>query len=66
MSQPQNIEEVWEEIQALGREIRRSDPSTTKYVAWFKEEIEQRRGRYAFMADAKFGVSSFLSLCFAL
>lgn len=57
MSHLKTREEVWEELEALGRDIRRSDPDTKKYTAWFKDQIEQRRGRYPSMAYAQFGVS---------
>ncbi|KAL8842824.1 MAG: hypothetical protein Q9176_002460 [Flavoplaca citrina] len=56
MSHLKTREEVWKELEELGRPMRRFDPAgADAYRAWFQDQIEQRRGRYPSMAYATFG-----------
>lgn len=57
MSHLKTREEVWLEIEKLGKAVKLVDPDIRKYKAWFKDQIEQRRGLYPCMADAQYGVS---------
>ncbi|CAO1600915.1 hypothetical protein XANCAGTX0491_004587 [Xanthoria calcicola] len=55
MSHLKTREEVWLEIEKLGKAVKLVDPDIRKYKAWFKDQIEQRRGLYPCMADAQYG-----------
>lgn len=56
MSQFRNKEEVFEEIGALAIENGKTIGDPFESLAWYKEQIRQRRPRYACMADVGFGV----------
>ena len=56
MSHLKTRADIWEEIDELGEDVLLVDPYIN-YKAWFKDQIEQRRGIYPCMADAQYAVS---------
>ncbi|KAL8753128.1 MAG: hypothetical protein Q9199_005259 [Rusavskia elegans] len=54
MSQFRYKEEVFEEIEALAIENGKTSGDPFESLAWYKQQIRERRARYAFMADVEF------------